>query len=199
VQTTNRPYNLPEIGQKIASTANRNGVAERFDEAAVPKTIAVDLSRIPYDDELLKDLELDILKTAKPHDAHPLYRLQPVAGMGNILRLVWLYDIHDLRRFPSVPEFASDCRLIKWSQDSAGQRLGTSRHKIGNAPLKWAFSEAASLFVRHHPQGQKRLSRLETTHDKGKALSMLAPKRARAVYLRLKRQVAFHRDICLQT
>jgi hypothetical protein len=76
--------------------------------------------------------------------------------------------------------------------------LGTSGHKIGNAHLKWAFSEAASLFWRNNPQGQKLLSRLETTHDQGKALSLLAHQRARAVYFRLKRQVAFHMDIFLQ-
>ena len=33
-QPTNRPTPLPELGQKIASKANRPGVAERFDEAA---------------------------------------------------------------------------------------------------------------------------------------------------------------------
>jgi hypothetical protein len=60
VQHTNRQYNLPEIGKKIAYKANRDGVAERFEEAAVQKTIAVDLGLITYDDERLKDLELYI-------------------------------------------------------------------------------------------------------------------------------------------
>jgi hypothetical protein len=49
---------LPEIGKKIAYKANRQGVAERFEEAAVQKTIEVDLALITYDDERLKDLEL---------------------------------------------------------------------------------------------------------------------------------------------
>jgi hypothetical protein len=74
VQHTHSPYNLPEIGKKIAYKANRQGVAERFDEAAGQKTIEVDLALITYDDERLKDLELTILKTAQPHDAHTLYR-----------------------------------------------------------------------------------------------------------------------------
>lgn len=58
VQQTKSQDNLPEIGQKIAYKANRAGVAERFHEAAVPKTIEVDLALIPSDDALLKDLEL---------------------------------------------------------------------------------------------------------------------------------------------
>jgi transposase len=199
VQNTNSQYNLPEIGKKIAYNANREGVAERFEEAAVQKTIAVDLGLITYYDELLKDLELYILKTAKHHDAHTLYLLQTVPGIGKILSLVLLYEIHRIERFPRVQDFASYCRLVKCSKESGGKRLGTSGKKIGNAHLKWAFSEAATLFLRNNPQGQKLLSRLEKKHDKGKALSILAHKLGRAVYFMLKRKVAFDMERFLQT
>jgi hypothetical protein len=47
-----------------------------LNDAAVQKTIEVDLALITYDDERLKDLELTILKTAKRHDANTLYLLQ---------------------------------------------------------------------------------------------------------------------------
>ena len=199
VQNTNSQYNLPEIGKKIAYKANRDGVAERFEEAAVQKTIEVDLVLITYYDELLKDLELYLLKTAKTHDANTLYLLQTVPGIGKILSLVLLDEIHDIRRFPSVQDFASYCRLIKCSKESAGKRLGTSGNKIGHAHLKWAFSEAATLFLRNNPQGQKLRSRLEKKHNKGKALSILAHKLGRAVYYMLKRKVAFDMELFLQT
>jgi transposase len=199
VQNTNSQYNLPELGKKIAYKANRAGVAERFDDPAVQKTIEVDLALITYDDELLQDLELSILKTAKHHDAQTLYLLQTVPGIGKILSLVLLYEIHRVERFPSVQDFASYCRLVKCSKESGGKRLGTSGKKIGNAHLKWAFSEAATLFLRNNPQGQKLLARLEKTHDKGKALSILAHKLGRAVYFMLKRKVAFDMSIFLQT
>jgi transposase len=199
VQNTNSQYNLPEIGKKIAYKANRDGVAERFDDPAVQKTIAVDLALLSYYDELLKDLELSLLKTAKHHDANTLYLLQTIPGVGKILRLVLLYEIHQIERFPRVQEFASYCRLVKCSKESGGKRLGTSGKKIGNAHLKWAFSEAATLFLRNNPQGQKLLARLEKKHDKGKALSILAHTLGRAVYYMLKRQVAFDMAIFLQT
>jgi hypothetical protein len=51
VQHTNSQYNLPAIGKKMASKANRPGVAARFADPAVPKRIAVDLALIPYYDE----------------------------------------------------------------------------------------------------------------------------------------------------
>src|SRR5499433_3249864 len=199
VQNTNSQDNLPEIGKKIAYKANREGVAERFADAAVQKTIEVDLALITYYDELLRDLELSTLTTAKHHHANTLYLLQTVPGIGKILSLVLLYEIHDIDRFARVQDFASYCRLVKCAKESAGKHLGTSGKKIGNAHLKGAFSEAAVLFLRNNPQGQKYLARLEKKHDKGKGLSILAHKLARAVYYMLKRKVAFDKELFLRT
>src|SRR5574342_1167190 len=70
VQQTNSQYNLPAIGKKIAYKANPDGVAERFADAAVQKSVEVDLALITYYDELLRDVELTIVKTAKHHDAN---------------------------------------------------------------------------------------------------------------------------------
>ena len=198
VQNTNSQYNLPAIGKKIAYKANREGVAERFADPAVQKSIEVDLALITYYDALLRDVELTIVKTAKHHDAHTLYLLQTVPGIGKILSLVLLYEIHDIARFPRVQDFASYCRLVKCAKESAGKRSGTSGSKIGNAHLKWAFSEAAVLFLRDNPAAQKFLARLEHKHSKGKALTILAHKLARAVYYMLERQTAFDLDTFLR-
>jgi transposase len=135
------------------------------------------------------------VNTATQHDAHPLYLLQTVPGIGKILSLVRLYEIHDSSRFPSAQDVASDARLVKCSKESAGKRLGPSGKNIGNAHLKWAFSEAATLFLRHNPSGQTLLTRLEKQHGTGKALTILAHKLARAVYYMLKRKTAFDRDL----
>ncbi len=62
---------------------------------------------------------------------------------------------------------------------------------MGNVHLKWAFSEAAVLFVRHSAQGKKMLARLEQRVGKGKALSTLAHKLGRAAYFMLAREKAF--------
>ena len=102
IQNTNSQYNLPEIGKKIAYKANRGGVAERFPDPAVHKSVEVDLALIDFYDQLLRDVELTIVQTAKQHDAQTLYRLQSVPGIGKILSLVLLYEIHDITRFPLV-------------------------------------------------------------------------------------------------
>jgi transposase len=197
VQHTNSQYNLPEIGKKIAYKANRTGVAERFPEPAVQKSIEVDLALIAYYDRLLSDLELSIVKTARQHDANTLSRLQTVPGVGKMLSLVLLYEIHDIQRFPRVQDFVSYCRLVKCAKESAGKRYGTAGKKIGNAYLKWAFSEAALLFLRNNAQGQKCLARLEKKHGQGKALTILAHTLARAVYYMLLRDTVFEMDTFL--
>jgi transposase len=147
------------IGKKIASKANRAGVAERFPDPAVQKSIEGDLALIDYYDQLLRDLELPIVQTAKQHDANTLYLLQTVPGIGKILSLVLLYAMHDMARFPRVQDVVSSCRLVTCAKESAGKHYGTSGTKIGNAYLKWAFSEAAVLFLRNNPAGHTYLAR----------------------------------------
>jgi hypothetical protein len=58
IQKTNSQYNLPAIGTKIAYKTNRDGVAERFADPAVQKSIEVDLALIGSYDALLRDVEL---------------------------------------------------------------------------------------------------------------------------------------------
>jgi transposase len=159
IQHTHSQYHLPEIGQKLAYKGNRDGVAERFPAPAAQKSVEVNLALIDHDDRLLRDVELTIVQTAKQHKAHALSRLQSVPGIGKILRLVLLYEMHDITRFPRVQDFVSYCRLVKGAKEAAGKRYGTTGAKIGNAYLKWACSEAAVLFLRNHPAGQKYLAR----------------------------------------
>ncbi|HSF32678.1 MAG TPA: transposase, partial [Candidatus Tectomicrobia bacterium] len=191
IQNTNSQYTLPEIGKKLAYKANRDGVAARVPAPAVPKSMEGDLALLGSYEPLLRALELHIVKAAKQHAPHPLSLLQPVPGIGTILRLVLRYESHDIQRFPSVQDFVSYCRLVKCAKESAGKRYGTAGSKMGNAYLKWAFSEAAVLLLRDNPAGQKFLTRLTKKHGQGKALTLLAQKLGRAVYDMLTRHQAF--------
>ena len=191
IQNTNHQYNLPDIGKKLAYKSNRDGVAERFPDASVQSNVALDLKLINAYDDLLGKVELEILRHAKHHDSQTFHLLDSVPGIGKILGLVILYEVHDIRRFPRVQDFVSYCRLVKSKKESAGKNYGTSGSKIGNAHLRWAFSEAAVLFLKDNPVGQAYLARLEKKHDKGKALTILAHKLARAVYPMLWRKEAF--------
>ena len=194
IQNTNSQYNLPVFEKQLTYRSNRTGVVDRFADPSVQKTIAVDLALLAYYDQALRDLEYFILRTAKHHDANTLYRLRTVPGIGKILSLVILYEIHDITRFARPQELASYARLVKCAKESAGKIRGTSGRKIGNAHLKWAFSEAAVGFLRKNPEGKKYYARLERKHGKGKALTVLAHKLARAVYYIWKKDQVFDQE-----
>jgi transposase len=199
IQNTGSQYNLSDPLGRIAKPQNRRGLIERFDHACVQKNIAVDLALVDFYDPLLAELERYIEKTAHGHDPVSLALLRTIPGVGKILALVLLYEIEDIARFPRVQEFVSYSRLVKSARESNGKRHGTSGKKIGNAHLKWAFSEAAVLFLKNNEPGQKYLAKLATQHGKGKALSILAHKLGRAVYFMLKHQVAFDQAKFLAT
>ncbi|MBS3966413.1 MAG: transposase [Truepera sp.] len=59
----------------------------------------MDLSLIDHYDRLLNEVELYITRNAQENDPNALYRLRSVPGIGKILALVILYEIHDVRRF----------------------------------------------------------------------------------------------------
>jgi transposase len=190
VVNTNSQYNLPPLTAKITWVKNRAGVAEAFAEPAVQKSVATDLKLIAHYDDVLRDLELTIGRAAREHAPQTLHLLRTVPGVGKILALNLLYEIHDINRFESVGDFVSYCRLIRPAHTSAGKLKGFGPKKIGNAHLRWTFGEAAAGFPRKNETGQRIVQRLRRKHDKN-AMNVLAHKLGRAVYFMWKRNEAF--------
>jgi transposase len=193
IQTTNAQYNLPAFGQKLIYAKNRTAlkVAERFEDASVRKSIEVDLALVQRYEELIADLELYLERTVKVDDANTYCRLKSIPGVGKILALVLLYEIHDVRRFARVGDFVSYARLVRPDHESAKKKCGFGNKKIGNAHLRWALGEAVTLLLRESDQAKRFVARLEKKRGKGKALGILAAKLGRAVYWMLRRQEAF--------
>src|SRR5574340_245181 len=193
IQNTNHQYNLSDMG-RISRKCDRNkqGVADHFSDPVVQKNIELDTALIDHYDKLLNHLEHELSLIAKVHDADSYFRLRSIPGIGRILGLTILYEIHNIDRFPRVQDFVSYCRLVKCAKESAGKIIGSSGKKIGNAHLKWAFSEAGVLLLRRNPEAMKYRAKLERKHGKAKSLTILAHKLARAVYHILKRKEVFH-------
>jgi transposase len=191
IQNTNSQYNLEPFPERITYRKNRETVADQFIDPDVRVSIEADLFLIDHLDRLKQKLELYILRNAKQHDPQAIYRLRSVPGIGPIISLVILYEIGDIDRFPRVQDFVSYARLVKCAKESAGKRYGHGGGKIGSAHLKWAFSEAAVLFLRNNSAGMKYRKRIQRKHGKAKSLSILAHKLGRAVYYMLNRDQAF--------
>jgi len=191
IKNTNSQYNLPPLGNTIPLRADPDKVQAHFNEPCVRKSVQINLGLIDYYDKMLKDLELYIHRSAKYHDAKAQYLLRTIPGIGPILSLVLLYEIENIDRFPRVQDFASYARLIKPIKESAGKRAGKSNKKIGNAHLKWAFSEAAILMMRERDEAKKFVQRKQSKHGKAKAIAILSHKIGRAVYYMLKHKIPF--------
>ncbi len=133
IQNTNSQYNLDPFEKKIAYKTNRTNIVEQFPGPSVQQSMQMNVSLINHYDRLLTETELFLVRHAKTDDANTFHLLRSVPGIGKILALVILYEIHDIRRFPRVQEFLSYSRLVKCAKESAGKRYGTSGNKIGNA------------------------------------------------------------------
>ena len=192
IHMTYQQYNLDCPARRLRYAGNREGLTDPFDDGSVKKMMAVDVAVIDQLDKLINDLELFIVRHAKVHDGQTFYLLRSVPGIGKVLALILMYEINIIRRFGSVGDFVSYCRLVKCSHSSAGKISGSGGRKIGNAFLRWAFGEAACLLIRQLPQAKRWIDRKEKKYGKGKALSLLAAKLGRAVYWMLRREEVFN-------
>lgn len=191
IQNTHHQHNIPTPRVRINYKSHREGLADNFSDASVAESVASDVELASHYDRLIRELELYLNRNAKTHDPQTFYLLRSIPGVGKVLAMTILYEVHDISRFERVQNFASYARLVKCEKSSSGKRLGTGGSKIGNAHLKWAFSEAAVLFLRENPPAQRYVERLRKKHGKAKALSILAHKLGRAVYFMMKNRRAF--------
>jgi transposase len=191
IQNTVSQYNLPPLAKKLTFAANREGVAELFSDESVRRMVQSDLNLIGHLDEQLQSVELYLVRHAKVDDPQAYHLLQTIPGVGKVLALVLLYEMHDAGRFGDQRHFVSYCRLVRPCHESAGKKSAGKGHKIGNAHLRWAFGEAACLMLREVPAAQTYVARLEKQHGKAKAISILAARIARTAWLMLKRKEAF--------
>jgi transposase len=194
IRNTASQYNLPEIPGTLDRPQHWEGVGERFTRPAVRRSVEADLATIQHLTEQIHQLNWYIEKAGRQFDYQTLSLVRSVPGIGQVLGLTILYEMETIGRFPRVQEFLSYSRLVVCAHESAGKMKGTGGRKIGNAHLKWAFSEAAVLFLRGNPRAKKLVQRLESKHGKGKALAILARRLATAVYYMLKRKEPFQMD-----
>jgi transposase len=193
LQILNAQYNLPPFPKKLSFAANRAemDVAARFPEPSVRRNACADLAVIDCLDEQIAGLELYLTRTAKVDDVQTYHRLQSIPGVGKVLALVLLYEVHDVKRFAGVGQFLSYCRLVRCAHESAGKVLGSGGKKIGNSHLRWAFGEAACLFLRGSERARAWKQKQQKKRGEAKALAILAAKLARAVYHLWRKAEAF--------
>ena len=191
VANTTNQYNLPPNRVHLKNVSAREQLRQTFEEPSVQHMIDLDLTVLDCYHTALSKTEWYLEQQAKQH--RPVYfsLLKTIPGIGRILALTILYEVGEIGRFDTVQQFASYSRLVKCQAESAGKRYGTQGAKIGNGHLKWAFSEAAVLYLRGNDKAQRYLRQLQRRMSKAKALSALAHKLGRATYFMLKNKTVF--------
>jgi transposase len=193
IQNTTTQYNLEPLG-RLSGAGHRldKDIVGHFSDPVVQLMVQANLELIGHYDPIIRRLDKQILSLARGHDRRSLRLLQSIHGVGDVLSLTMLYEIHDITRFPGKQDFCSYARLVKGQKSSAGKRYGSSGKRMGNAHLRWAFSEAALFFLRKNQAAESYYKKLMNRHGKSKALTIVAKRLGIAVYYMLKRGVPFN-------
>jgi hypothetical protein len=96
--------------------------------------------------------------------------------------------------FPASLRSVTSSPIAVWSSapgNPGGKKTASKNNKIGNVNLKWAFSEAACLFLRDNQAAQKYHDKLISRYGKPKAMAIIAKKLGRSAYAMLKRKEPF--------
>lgn len=200
IQNTSWQYRLKPIGRRLANRTGREEILDLFEDKSVRSSVALDLELIGNYDVLIQKLERELTQMARIHDRPTYDRTRSIPGVGKVLTLLFLYEIDDITRFDNVGQFCSYSRLIRPVKTSAKKKVAAkSNKKIGNAHLKWAFSEATLLLIRTCKPVKARYEKLTNRHGKGKALGILSHKLGRTLYYMNKREEYFDMDKFLAT
>lgn len=167
ITITNYQYNLTPLEKNIVHKSNRDGIPDHFQNPSVRLNVETDIAVVDALHAQITQLENYIMKHARNYDARMLYRLRTVPGIGKVLALIIMYEVLSIERFPTVQKFCSYCRLVKCASESTGKKSCYSGSKIGNAHLKWAFSEAAVLFIRGNDKAKQYVEKLTKKFGKG--------------------------------
>lgn len=196
LEILNAQNNLPPFGKTLSDAANRAelNIPQRFPDPSVQLSAVLDLELIDKLDELIGKVELQLTRTAKVDDVQTYHRLRTIPGVGPILALVLLYEMHQVERFDHVGQFLSYARLVRCEHESAGKKLGWGGKKMGNAHLRRAFAEAACLFLRGSERARQWKQKQAKKHGSAKVLGILAARLARAVYHMLRKREAFDEE-----
>ena len=187
-------YNLEPLGIRLDRKSNRHGVAEHFPEGPIGMSIQTDLAVIDAFDEQINELETYILETVRVDDKQALYLLKSIDGIGDILAMTMIYEIHNIDRFPRAQDFVSYCRLAAGQNISAGKKKGSKARKMGNAHLKWAFSQAASLMIRSQEKVKDMVEHDTQKYGKPGAMRRLSQKLCRTTYYMMKNRKLFDQE-----
>lgn len=185
------------ITRNTGSSLNGNRIktlgAQQVDELLANPDLALavkaNLALMNCADEQIDLLERTVRERIKLREEFSF--LKTVPGIGQILALTIMLETGEIKRFPTVGDFASYCRCVGSQKLSNGKKKGQGNTKNGNKYLAWAFVEAANFAIRYSSRIKSFYQRKKAKSHGVLALKAVAHKLCRACYYIMKDRVPF--------
>ena len=192
IKIVNSQYNLPLLERTTSSKKKRRQlVLEHFQDPDVAQIILADLEHIDALNKIIRSTESYVFRRGRDQNEELLSILKTVPGIGPILSLTLLYELHTASRFTTRQRFCSYARLIRGKKTSNGKPVGEGERRCGNPWLKWAFSEATVQLIKNCKEVKEYHMNLKSRVGKRQAIARLARKLGTSVFVMLKKKEAF--------
>ena len=136
-------------------------------------------------------LELYLTRTAKVDDVQTFHRLQTIPGIGKILALILLYEIHDIQPLPQRRQLPVLRPPGALRPRVGRQEDGLRRQEDRQRPSAVGLRRGGLSVPASAANGPRRGSRSSKKRGKAKALAILAARLGAAVYHMLRKREAF--------
>lgn len=184
-------YNVDLSAEAGSKVLRGKALIECFNDLDIQESVDCDYKTAGFLDSIVRRIEKYVLKRVKQDNEAGFNLLCTIPGIGHVLGLTILYEMHNLERFPRCQNFMSYARLVSCVPTSNDKKVGKPHRKIGNPYLKWAFSEAAMHMSRVNPEVHAYVEQLKKRYGAAGAWSRLSQKIGRTVYYMLKSNTPF--------
>jgi transposase len=174
-------YNLNIPGDKKLHDLS---TLETLNDLPLPKEALIQLD---FHKEQMRLLHRQIKELEK--SLHPelipnpdIQRLLWIPGIGKILAFTIYLEVDGIKRFPSVKQFLSYCRLVPGADNSNRKIKHKTGNKDGNRYLKMAFTEAAVRAVQYYKEIKDFYQSKERRKHKAIAKTLVAQELAKTCY-----------------
>ena len=174
-------------------TLTDEGLRHWFEDEHLLLTAQASLNSIRFFNQQIKQIEKAIKKQVKLKKSFQY--LKTVPGIGDILALIIMLEVGDIKRFAKVGNFASYCRCVSSTRLSNGKSKGKGNRKNGNKYLSWALVEAAQFTRRHNTRLRRYYDRKAAQRNPIVATKALNNKLARVCYYIMRDQVPFNEQL----
>ena len=183
--------NTESVTNLLRKKEDRYDILDKFKDPTLKLMVEKDLSMVDHIEPIIDELESEAQAKAIHYDARSFTILLNMPGVGSTSAMTLLYEVHNVKRFPSAQSFASYSRTVKARCTSAGKQVGKGDDKIGNPTLNWVFHEIAVHMPRFSPVVKSWYDKLKKRKGEKCAKAILVHKISVSVYYMLKRKEMF--------